>query len=67
MTSIELAEVLGVSEITIKTKWRRTQKANEKRGIYLVKLGVGENSDYGIKLPQEDEYIFDRDYFWYID
>lgn len=67
MTSAELAEVLGISEITIKTKWQRTRKAKEKSNVYLVKLGVGENADYGIKLPQEDDYIFDRDYFWYID
>lgn len=67
MTSAELAEVLGISETTIKTKWQRTRKRKEKSNVYLIKLGVGENADYGIKLPQEDEYIFDRDYFWFID
>ena len=67
MTSAELAEVLGISETTVKTKWQRTRKRKEKSNVYLIKLGVGENADYGIKLPQEDEYIFDRDYFWFID
>lgn len=67
MTSKELGEVLNLSEITIRRQWNRLCKSKEKSNIYLIRLGVGKNADYGIKLPQEDDYIFDRDYFWFID
>ena len=53
MTIQEVALYLGKSEITLKTKFKRTQENLKKKGIILIKKGYGKNADYQIIYEKE--------------
>ena len=48
MTLQEVCKILGKSEITIISSFKRTQENLQKKGIYLTKTGKGKNADYQI-------------------
>lgn len=53
MTLEEIAMRLGKSEITLRTKFKRTQENLRKKGILLIKTGYGEKADYQIIYEKE--------------
>lgn len=61
MKSGELAELLNVSENSMKAHWVRFCKAQEKQGVFLYKLGRGENAEYGVKFPWESDVVWNVD------
>ena len=48
MTLQEVCKILGKSETTLISSFKRTQKNLEKKGIILIKKGIGRNADYSI-------------------
>ena len=48
MTLQEVCKILGKSEITLMSAFNRTQKNLRKKGIILLKNGIGKNADYTI-------------------
>lgn len=53
MTLQEAAMRLGKSEITLKTKFKRTQENLKKKGIILIKTGYGDKADFQIIYEKE--------------
>lgn len=53
MTLEEIAMRLGKSEVTLRTKFKRTQENLKKKGIILVKTGYGDKADYQIIYQKE--------------
>ena len=53
MTLEEVAMRLGKSEVTLRTKFKRTQENLKKKGIILVKMGYGDKADYQIIYEKE--------------
>jgi hypothetical protein len=53
MTLKEAAVYLGKSEITLQTKFKRTQENLKKKGIILIKTGRGDKADYQIIYKKE--------------
>lgn len=48
MTLQEICKILGKSETTLISAFRRTQKNLKKKGIILTKEGEGRNANYTI-------------------
>ena len=61
MTISELGEVLNLKESYIRTHWPRIVKSYKKQNIELHKVGRGENARYGIKMPYDEDVVFDVD------
>lgn len=55
MTLQEVCKILGRSERTLITSFNRTKENLAKKGIILIKTGVGRNADYQIKYMEDDE------------
>ena len=53
MTLEEVAMRLGKSEVTLRTKFKRTQENLKKKGIILTKTGYGDKADYQIIYEKE--------------
>ena len=53
MTLKEVAMRLGKSEVTLRTKFKRTQENLKKKGIILIKTGYGDKADYQIIYEKE--------------
>lgn len=53
MTLEEVAMRLGKSEVTLRTKFKRTQENLQKKGIILIKTGYGDKADYQIIYQKE--------------
>lgn len=53
MTLEEVAMRLGKSEVTLRTKFKRTQENLKKKGIILIKTGYGDKADYQIIYEKE--------------
>ena len=53
MTLKEVAISLGKSEVTLRTKFKRTQENLKKKGIILIKTGYGDKADYQIIYEKE--------------
>lgn len=61
MSLNELGSLLNLKPSYIKYHWNVVKERYEKRGIFLYKLGRGEEANYGVKLPWESEIVFDPD------
>lgn len=59
MTRDELGMVLGLKPSYIKYHWPRIKQTYAGRGIKLIKLGRGEDSQYGMKLPDDEDWRWD--------
>lgn len=55
LTREELSAELGISENRILRHWREVCNSYERIGIKLIKVGKGENAEYGIL--KEDETV----------
>lgn len=55
MTLQEVCQILGKSEITLITNFKRTQENLKKKGIVLQKKGVGKNASYEILYQSEEK------------
>ena len=55
MTLQEVCKQLGKSESTIKTSFKRTQANLAKKGIRLIKEGIGPTAIYNIEYFDPDE------------
>ena len=55
MTLSALAQMLGKSEITLISSFKRTQENLKKKGILITKTGRGENADYQILYIKKGE------------
>lgn len=55
MTLQEVCKILGRSERTLITSFNRTKENLAKKGIILIKIGVGKNADYQIKYIEDEE------------
>lgn len=53
MTLNEVCKILGKSEITLTTSFKRTQQNLLKKGIILIKEGQGKKANYTIKYKEE--------------
>lgn len=56
MTLKEVCKILGRSETTLITSFKRTQQNLAKKGIILIKTGVGKNADYQIKYMESEKH-----------
>lgn len=54
MTLLEVCKILGKSETTLITSFKRTQANLAKKGIILIKNGIGKNADYQIIYEKDD-------------
>lgn len=54
MTLQEVCKILGKSETTLISSFNRTKKNLAKKGIILIKTGVGKNADYKILYEKDD-------------
>ncbi len=54
MTLHEVCKILGKSETTLMTAFNRTKQNLKKKGIILIKEGIGKNAQYYIEY-REDE------------
>lgn len=54
MTLQEVCKILGKSETTLITSFNRTKENLAKKGIILIKTGVGKNADYQIKYMEDE-------------
>lgn len=54
MTLQEICKILGKSEITLITNFKRTQENLSKKGIILIKNGTGKNASYEILYQKEN-------------
>ena len=64
MTLQELCQITGKSENTLKNSFNRTKENLAKKGIFISKIGRGENTEYfleykdtELKLKTEQEII----------
>ena len=57
MTLQEVCKFLGKSEITLTSAFKRTQENLRKKGIILLKDGVGKNAVYTIIYEGEDKNV----------
>lgn len=55
MTLQEVCRILGKSETTLIASFKRTQENLKKKGIILMKTGVGKNADYQIQYMEDDQ------------
>lgn len=55
MTLREVCKVLGKSETTLITSFKRTQENLKKKGIILTKEGQGKKANYTISYIEDDE------------
>lgn len=53
MTLQEVCKILGRSETTLITSFKRTQENLAKKGIILVKTGVGKKANYEILYEKD--------------
>lgn len=53
MTLQEVCKILGRSERTLITSFNRTKENLAKKGIILIKTGVGKNADYQIEYMED--------------
>lgn len=61
MTLQEVCKILGRSERTLITSFNRTKENLAKKGIILIKTGVGKNADYQIKYMEDDKNDYQSD------
>ena len=54
MTLQEVCRILGKSEITLITNFKRTQENLSKKGIILIKNGTGKKASYDILYQLEN-------------
>lgn len=54
MTLQELCLILGKSESTLTSSFRRTQEILAKKKIYIRKIGTGKNADYQISYGEKN-------------
>ena len=54
MTLQEVCKILGKSEKTLIYSFKRTQLNLAKKGIILLKTGIGKNADYQIIYEEND-------------
>lgn len=54
MTLQEVCKILGKSEVTLTASFKRTQNNLKKKGIILLKTGVGKKADYQIIYEEND-------------
>ena len=54
MTLQEVCKILGKSEITLITNFKRTQENLNKKGITLIKIVNGKNASYEILYQKEN-------------
>ena len=54
MTLREAAALLGLHESTLKKNFYRTQRNLQKKGILLMKWGVGKDAEYEIEYERYD-------------
>ena len=54
MTLQEVCKILGKSEKTLIYSFKRTQLNLAKKGIILLKSGIGKNADYQIIYREND-------------
>lgn len=55
MTLQEVCKVLGKSETTLISSFKRTQENLAKKGIILIKEGYGKKANYTITYKKDDE------------
>ena len=55
MTLQEVCKILGKSETTLITSFKRTQENLAKKGIILIKTGQGKNAEYTIRYEGDNE------------
>lgn len=55
MTLYEVCKILGKSETTLVTSFKRTQQNLAKKGIILIKKGKGKSAEYIIKYQEENK------------
>lgn len=55
MTLQEVCKILGKSETTLITSFKRTQINLAKKGIILIKKGKGKTANYIIKYRKDDK------------
>ena len=55
MTLQEVCKVLGKSETTLITSFKRTQENLAKKGILLQKEGVGKKANYTITYVEDEK------------
>lgn len=55
MTLKEVCKVLGKSETTLISSFKRTQENLAKKGIILIKTGTGKKADYQILYEKDEE------------
>lgn len=55
MTLQEVCKILGKSETTLITSFNRTKENLAKKGIILIKTGVGRKADYQIKYLEDEK------------
>lgn len=53
MTLQEVCKILGKSENTLITNFNRTKENLEKKGIILIKEGIGKNANYIIQYKED--------------
>lgn len=53
MTLQEVCKVLGKSETTLIASFNRTKTNLEKKGIILIKEGIGKNAQYYIEYKKD--------------
>ena len=55
MTLQEVCKILGKSETTLIASFKRTQENLKKKGIILIKTGIGKSANYQIKYMEDDK------------
>ena len=53
MTLQEVCKILGKSEITLTSSFKRTKENLEKKGIILTKEGYGKKAQFYIEYKEE--------------
>ena len=53
MTLQEVCRILGKSETTLITSFKRTQENLAKKGIILIKYGYGKKANYNIEYKED--------------
>lgn len=54
MTLQEVCKILGKSETTLVSSFKRTKKNLEKKGIVLTKKGYGKKAQFYIEYKEEE-------------
>lgn len=57
MTLKEVCKILGKSETTLTSAFNRTQENLRKKGIILLKDGIGKNANYTIIYEEIDKNV----------